>query len=558
MTVGAPKSVSLLRAVGGDDVLAKAVVEAHNHAVREALEYVYDHAGYTRVHNPATGHKDLVRLPGLVMAAYQHETSRADDPHLHTHVLLPNRQARRDGTLVSIDSTSLHHEAKAAGIIYQATLRHHLLASVSLEWGPIDPHTGMAEVAGVRRDTIRAWSQRSTQLRQWAEQNLVVDEQGGATTAQLAAGQKATRPAKPEHLSWGELKQLWASDQRGFVVEETGQLAARRARTSTRFDIHALGRRAAVGIDKAAFTRADLVEAIGAQLPPSIEGAESKFDANTVPPRYLIEGIAERIGIRISVPRLAHEREGHEGFTTAAVIAEEAAIVDLMGARNERAALAPTALATAGLSAAQAAAITAIATSPWLIQPLSAPAGAGKTTSLKALRMAAHRAGKPRVVVLAPTGNAVDVAVGEGAGDVGYTVAKAIKDLRNRELTFDDRTLVVVDEAGMVGTPHLREVLTAATVAGAKTMLVGDAHQLAPVRVRGGMFDQLVADLPWAQKLSEVWRMGDPGERRASLAVRSGGPKPLRRAVEWYRTHDRLHTGDAVTHGPRRVNGVSG
>lgn len=150
-------------------------------------------------------------------------------------------------------------------------------------------------------------------------------------------------------------------------------------------------------------------------------------------------------------------------------------------------------------------------------------------------------------MVVAPTGKAVDVAVREGAGDTGYTVDKAVKDLRNHELTFDARTLVVVDEAGMVGTPHLRELLTAATTAGAKIVLVGDAYQLAPVKARGGMFAQLVADLPWAQKLSQVWRMRDPDERTASLAIRNGGPKPLRRAVEWYRTHNRLHTGDALT-----------
>lgn len=547
LTFCAPKSVSLLRAVGGDDVLSKAIVEAHDSAVREALEYLYDHAGYTRVHNPETGRKDLVRLPGLVMAAYQHETSRAGDPHLHTHVLLPNRQARSDGELVSIDSKSLHHEAKAAGIIYQATLRQHLLQSMGVEWGPIDPHTGMAEVAGVDRSTIRAWSQRSTQLREWAEQNLVVDDEVGASAAQLAAAQKATRPAKPEHLSWAQLKHWWANDSRGFAVEETAQLAARRARMSTRFDVHALAREAATGIDKSAFTRADLVEAIGARMPPSLQGVHSKFDANTAPPRYLIEGIADLIGLRITAPRLAHEREGHERFTTAAVIAEEAALLDLMGSRDERAALAPAVVDTAGLSADQGAAITAIATSPWLIQPLSAPAGAGKTTSLKALRVAAHRGGKPRVVVLAPTGKAVDIAVREGAGDTGSTVAKAIKGLRAGELAFDARTLVVIDEAGMVGTPQLREVLTATTAAGAKTVLVGDAFQLAPVKARGGMFAQLVDDLPWAQRLSEVWRMRDPDERTASLAVRNGGPKPLRRAVAWYRTHDRLHTGNAVT-----------
>ena len=134
LTFSAPKSVSLLRALGEDQVLSKAVVDAHNIAVREAMEYLHSHAGYTRVHNPQTGRKDLVRLPGFVAAAYQHETSRAGDPHLHTHVLLPNRQARSDGALVSYDSKSLHHEAKAAGIIYQATLRRELHQSVGLEW----------------------------------------------------------------------------------------------------------------------------------------------------------------------------------------------------------------------------------------------------------------------------------------------------------------------------------------------------------------------------------------------------------------------------------------
>ena len=106
--------------------------------------------------------------------------------------------------------------------------------------------------------------------------------------------------------------------------------------------------------------------------------------------------------------------------------------------------------------------------------------------------------------------------------------------------------VVVVDEAGMVGTDDLRQLLTATTAAGVKTVLVGDAHQLCPVKARGGMFAQLCSDLPWTQKLSEVWRMRDPQERAASLALRDGGPAPVRRAVDWYRSHDRLHTGDAI------------
>ena len=40
--------------------------------------------------------------------------------------------------------------------------------------------------------------------------------------------------------------------------------------------------------------------------------------------------------------------------------------------------------------------------------------------------------------------------------------------------------------------------------------------------------------------------MRDPDERAASLALRDGGPAPVRRAIDWYRTHDRLHTGDQI------------
>ena len=126
LTFCAPKSVSLIRALRADEVAAKAFAAAHATALAEAMEYLAAHAGYTRVHNGVTGEKDLVRLPGVVAVAYQHEISRCGDPHLHTHVIVPNRQARADGQLVSIDGTSLYHEAKAAGVIYQATLRREL------------------------------------------------------------------------------------------------------------------------------------------------------------------------------------------------------------------------------------------------------------------------------------------------------------------------------------------------------------------------------------------------------------------------------------------------
>ncbi|AKK30467.1 MobF family relaxase [Mycobacterium sp. EPa45] len=538
LTFCAPKSVSLIRAIRADDVADKAIADAHAAALSEAMEYLATHAGYTRVHNPITGEKDLVRLPGLVAVAYQHETSRAGDPHLHTHVIVPNRQARADGAMVSIDGTSLYHEAKAAGVIYQATLRRELHQSLGYEWLPVDPATGMAEVAGIDPSSIAAWSQRSTQLREWAAGNLVVNDGGELTGAQLSAAQKATRPSKAEQVAWAELRAGWRTDERGLGIDSAAHRRARRDRVAAsgpRFDRQRIADAAAT-IEKAAFTRADLVEVIGAQLP--VDTARS--------PRQLVEEAVDEIAVRLTAPRDAHQREGHERFTLDLILAEEAAVLDLVDAQDSRSILWGLRDDVDGLSPDQQRAVVNIAISPWLVQPLSAPAGAGKTTSMRALVAMAHRRRSGRVIVLAPTGNAVDVAVREGAGDTGYTIAKALHDIDSHTLSLKYTDLVIVDEAGMVGTDDLRRLLTATTLGGVKVVLVGDQHQLAPVKARGGMFAQLCADLPWAQRLSEVWRMHDPEERNASLALRDGGPAPVRRAIEWYCKNDRLHAGDEI------------
>ena len=532
LTFAAPKSVSLLRALSVD-VSGKAVLAAHQRGIEAAMTYLHDHAGYTRVHNPVTGCKDLARLPGLVGVAYQHETSRCGDPHLHTHVLVPNRQARADGALVSIDSKSLYHEARAAGIVYQAVMRHELWAERGTEWN-VDERSGMGEIAGITKRCIRAWSQRSSQLRDWAREHLGVD--GEASAQQLATAQKATRPKKAESTSWRELTAQWRADARGFELDATAHAAARAARESARRERGTRARlaRGAARIGKSACTRADLVELVGALVPVDVAD-----------PRALIEQVVDAVAVPVSAPRDTHHREGHARYTVQAVIAEEKRILVMVDEADTCARLDVRPADLDGLSADQARAIGAIAQSPQLVQPLQAPAGAGKTRSLKALRAAAHRTNK-HVLVIAPSGRAVDEALREEAGDRGETVAKAIHLIGENKLHIDRRTVIVADEASMVGTQDLKTLLEVSTAARAKLVLVGDAHQLAPVNARGGMFEQLCDELPWTQRLSEVWRMRDTEERHASLALRSGRGNRLRKAIGWYRNHDRLHTGDAV------------
>src|SRR6476620_5179758 len=95
-------------------------------------------------------------------------------------------------------------------------------------------------------------------------------------------------------------------------------------------------------------------------------------------------------------------------------------------------------------------------------------------------------------------------------------------------------------------TVPLYKLMSAATKANAKLLLVGNQYQLAPVLARGGMFEQLCNDLPWTQQLEQVWRLRDPEEKEASLQLRNGDAPELKQALEWYRDHNRLSIGDPV------------
>ena len=131
------------------------------------------------------------------------------------------------------------------------------------------------------------------------------------------------------------------------ILRRAPRAAPRRARCWTARGWRAWSR----SIDKAAFTRADLVELVGALLPVDAPGD----------PRALIEQIVDMVGVRVSAPRDAHHREGHELFTVDAVIAEEARIFDMVDAADTRARLDVRAADLADLSADQARAIANIA-----------------------------------------------------------------------------------------------------------------------------------------------------------------------------------------------------
>jgi conjugative relaxase-like TrwC/TraI family protein len=130
LTFSAPKSVSVLFGVGDDGIRA-AIQSAHDRAVAEAVAYVEREAGVTR-----RGARGAVAIAGrgLIGAAFRHRTSRAGDPHLHTHVLVANLVLGADGNWGTLDGRRIYAHAKTAGCLYEHRLRA-LLARARVRLG---------------------------------------------------------------------------------------------------------------------------------------------------------------------------------------------------------------------------------------------------------------------------------------------------------------------------------------------------------------------------------------------------------------------------------------
>src|SRR6266540_3508759 len=106
------KSVSLLYGLGDAKVAAQ-VLDAHHQATSEALGYLEDHVGARRGH----GGCDHVDGNGLVAVGFDHRTSRAGDPLLHTHVIVANRVQGPDGRWTALDGRDLYRHRLAADAI---------------------------------------------------------------------------------------------------------------------------------------------------------------------------------------------------------------------------------------------------------------------------------------------------------------------------------------------------------------------------------------------------------------------------------------------------------
>ena len=544
-TFRAPKSVSLLWALG-DRQVAGQVVAAHDAAVDAAIGYLQRAAGFTR---RGAGGAETVPVEGFVAAAFRHRTSRADDPLLHTHVLVANlARTTDDGVWRTLDSRKLFAHAKTAGVLYQAQLRCELTRRLGVAWGPVV--NGHADIDGVDRQLIETFSQRRAQIVE------LMAARGETSAAAAQTATLATRIAKTGRPSEAELRRDWAhrATRAGVRAGWQQHLVARAA--WQRPDLGKLYETLVVeeGLTatSSTFTRRGVLQQLAGQLPAGAPVTMLEEAADAViahdPDQLIALGatrghLTELDVIRRDDGRIVPAVE-EPRYTTKGLLTEQRAINRSLDRHDAQLAvadernLAPV-LRRRTLTDEQAAMVRRLTTSGAGVEVVVGKAGTGKTYALDAAREVWEASGIEVTGVALAARAALELQ--ESAGIRATTLARLLAQVDDRRegSPLKPGSVLVVDEAGMIGTRQLARLLDHAEQQSVKVVLVGDPKQLPEIDA-GGLFRALTTRLP-AVELTDNRRQQLRWEQAALDELRYGNPDS---ALAAYRTHDRIHTGD--------------
>lgn len=542
LQMAVPKSVSVLWALAdeyGPPGVAGKVWEATHGAAEATLDYLERRACTSRA---GGGGSVALNGEGFVAAVFPHRFSREDDPQVHVHVLVANLTfaGQAEGVVPGwrmLDARDLYEHKLAAGYLFQAELRERLTRELGVEWSEV--RKGAAEIVGVPRSLAEALSKRRAQILD----ALARDGRGGsAREAEIAA--LATRQAK-RSFDLAEQRGQWRAlaGEHGFGAAELADALGQAEfepvdRAELSAAVSALIGPDGLTADRSAFARRDVVRELAARHGRGGSVARIEQVADGLIASYQIVALdGSQAGATIR-PTAPTGGRGEPLLTTVDMLAVEAQMIDRAAIRlgegvgvvalgaEERFDRRPGGLV---LSDEQRAMVGRLVTSGDGVELVRAKAGTGKTTALDAARELWER-DSYRVIGVALAGRAADE-LHARAGIDSYTVHGLLGDLdRGDGWRLPDRTVLVLDEAGMIDTRRLARLLDHAAHAKAKVVLVGDERQVPAVEA-GGAFAGL-ADRLGAAELSQVYRQRHAWDRTALEELRHG------EIAEWIAAYD--------------------
>ncbi|GBQ31367.1 conjugative relaxase domain-containing protein [Gluconacetobacter sacchari DSM 12717] len=549
----APKSVSILWAAG-TDIQREKIERAQSQATIFALEYAHKN-GLIVTRRGKNG--EIKEIPAEIMVAvFQHTTSRpsdpkdthkpkqghsrAGDPQLHDHAVLANVCRRADGTTGTLDNFELLRHQQAMGAVYRLALAQGLERELGVTTVKVKRNF---RVLGVPQVLEQKFSKRRAAIEAAASKMGIDTEIHREAAANISM---ATRGSKADMPTRAELRERWDKEMReeGWTRESVWEsaLAASSIAKDEPKDKQTAFQRALTELTSTESVIEDrrLIGTVlehhqgrGVTVDHAIEQANAARRSG-----HLIEltgGVSARTNERFyatpemidaerEIVRIALARRGEREFVSRDIV--DRAIAGRGTISDEQAALVRHALNRDGVSVVEGS------------------AGTGKSFSLGTAAEAARDVGM-RVWVTAPSHQAVSVIAKDTNTDQAQ--AAVLRSFLNRiaddrhgqaiKLTRND--VVILDEAGMVGTAEMRELLRETARVGAKVILSGDTRQLKPVAPGSPM--RLLAETLGAQRIDEIRRQRTDWQRQASRDFAAGD---IEKAVRAYDSHGRIVIGE--------------
>lgn len=221
LTFSAPKSVSIMALVAGDQRL----IAAHREAVKVTLEKIQQGCGQARITvNGAMQYENTRHLTG---ALYHHDLSRAKDPQLHTHSVIMNMTARADGKWRSLASSlgkynegtasevngfieRVRHQNRYYSKLYETELAFHV-KQCGYELRHDSP-TGIFEIAAVPSSLVEQFSKRRQEIEAMLEDK-------GLTGGKAAAVATLSTRENKERVDREALKHQWQEEAKQHGVD---------------------------------------------------------------------------------------------------------------------------------------------------------------------------------------------------------------------------------------------------------------------------------------------------------------------------------------------------